>query len=154
MQEKWPQENHQKTTSPGTHFGIQNHRNRTRRIPEIGSDGQKARFLKGWFFDDFLDGQKTDPRDSSHIWVTTSPGSWALWGTIGGSTKTTQYWLSDTPMGRWPGEFKIRLNFWGVQVGAIQTHQPLSRTEVGTPHFGPSKDCSCFVVSLSSTSSN
>ncbi len=35
-----------------------------------------------------------------------------------------------------------------LQAAAIQTHQLSCRTEVGTPHFAPLKDCSLFVVFL------
>ena len=46
------------------------------------------------------------------------------------------------------GHLSSKKNWQVLQAAAIQTHQLSCRTEVGTPRFGPSKDCSLFVVFL------
>ena len=63
---KWVQNWTPKKTSKkgptGTQNGPPNHENWDGQILKISRIAPKYCFLRGWFFDDFLDGQKTDPR--------------------------------------------------------------------------------------------
>ena len=47
---------------------------------------KKRSFLRGRFFDDFLDGQKIEKRRHAHHRVISSPGPGLHWETIGGTT--------------------------------------------------------------------
>ena len=83
------------------------------KIDKIGTEGfpkwlknWKKWFLRGWFFDDFLDGQKSHFQRSWHTLMFGYGGVLASLGDIGGTIKDNPiYWLSNTPLGRWPGEF-------------------------------------------------
>ena len=53
--------------------------------PKIRKNAKKVDFLRGRFFDDFLDGQKIEKRRHDHHRVISSPGPGLHWGTIGGT---------------------------------------------------------------------
>ena len=53
--------------------------------PKIPKNAKKVDFLRGRFFDDFLDGQKIEKRRHDHHRVISSPGPGLHWGTIGGT---------------------------------------------------------------------
>ena len=82
------------------------------KIDKIGTEGfpkwlknRKKKFLRGWFFDDFLDGQKSHSQRSFHSLIFQYGWVLASLGDIGGTIKDNPiYWLSNTPLGRWPGE--------------------------------------------------
>ena len=75
-------------------------------MPKMPKNAKKVVFLRGCFFDDFLDGQKFEKwRHASHR-VISSPGPGLHWGTIGGTINQQPInSLSNTPMGQRPGEF-------------------------------------------------
>ena len=52
---------------------------------KIPKNAQKIDFLRGRFFDDFLDGQKIEKRRHSDHRLISSPGPGLHWGTIGGT---------------------------------------------------------------------
>ena len=94
--ENWP---------PRTPFWTPKSTKSGQRASQNGSKIEKKWFLRGWFFDDFLDGQKSHSQRSfqslmfQYGWVLASLGD------IGGSIKDNPiYSLSNTPLGRWPGE--------------------------------------------------
>ena len=52
---------------------------------KITKNAKKVDFLRGRFFDDFLDGQKIEKRRHNHHRGMSSPGPGLHWGTIGGT---------------------------------------------------------------------
>ena len=56
---------------------------------KIHKIAKKRSFLRGRFFDDFLDGQKIEKRRHDHHRGMSSPGPGLHWGTIGGYNTTT-----------------------------------------------------------------
>ena len=55
------------------------------KIPKINKFAKKVDFLRGRFFDDFLDGQKIEKRRHGTHRVISSPGPGLHWGPIGGT---------------------------------------------------------------------
>ena len=89
----------------GTPKWTQNGQKLEEKMPKITKIAKKVDFLRGRFFDDFLDGQKIEKRRHDHHRVISSPGPGLHWGTIGGTiNQQPMNWLSNTPLGRWPGE--------------------------------------------------
>ena len=69
----------------GTPKYTQNPEKMVAKSPKIPKNAKKVDFLRGQFFDDFLDGQKIEKRRHSHHWLISSPGPGLHWGTIGGT---------------------------------------------------------------------
>ena len=69
----------------GTPKYIQNPEKMVAKSPKIPKNAKKVDFLRGRFFDDFLDGQKIEKRRHANHWLISSPGPGLHWGTIGGT---------------------------------------------------------------------
>ena len=71
---------------------------------------KKRCFWKGGFLMIFWVAKKSKKGGITIIegWVLLAPG--LQWGTIGGTIQKS-FWLSNTPLGRWPGELLLYLNF-------------------------------------------
>ena len=67
------------------HTYTQNPEKMVAKSPKIPKNAKKVDFLRGRFFDDFLDGQKIEKRRHSHHRLISSPGPGLHWGTIGGT---------------------------------------------------------------------
>ena len=69
----------------GTPKYTQNPEKMVAKSPKIPKNAKKVDFLRGRFFDDFLDGQKIEKRRHAHHRLISSPGPGLHWGTIGGT---------------------------------------------------------------------
>ena len=130
------------TFSPlGTPKWTQNGQRLEEKLPKITKIAKKVDFLRGRFFDDFLDGQKIEKRRHNHHRGMSSPGPGLHWGTIGGTiNQQPMNSLSNMPMGQRPGELPL------ITITNFDQHQHCPLTFI-LVDFSIEHLCCCNVLS-------